>query len=148
MTNAGAEFDPTGTYRYSLWREWEPRRPRTALVMLNPSTADAAHDDPTIRRCIRLARAWDYGALEVVNLFAYRATDPTQLRRAADPIGPRNDDYLRRAGRRAADVILAWGNGGRWQGRGAAVLRLLGAQKNLLCLGITRGRAAAPAVPP
>ncbi len=109
-SRTGADFDGTGAYRYSLWREWDSRRPIVAFVMLNPSTADAAKDDPTIRRCASFARSWGYGSLEVVNLFAYRASEPKRLRQTPDPIGPANDDYLVDAADRVAD-------GGRRLGR-------------------------------
>lgn len=74
-----AKFDASMNYRYSLEREWSDA-PCIGFVMLNPSTADATNDDPTIRRCTRFAQFWGYGAIEVVNLFAYRATRPIQLR--------------------------------------------------------------------
>ncbi len=74
-----AKFDPSMNYRYSLAREWNSNAPRIGFVMLNPSTADATSNDPTIRRCINFARFWGYGAIEVVNLFAYRASHPAQL---------------------------------------------------------------------
>ena len=73
-TTTRAIFDRTGMYRYSLWREWYADSPPVAFIMLNPSTADDRKDDPTIRRSIGFAHAWGFGALEVVNLFAYRAT--------------------------------------------------------------------------
>jgi hypothetical protein len=94
---SGATFDPTGAYRYALWRVWDGNRPPLVFVMLNPSIADAERDDPTIRRCLGFACAWGYGALTVVNLFALRATCPHTLRRAADPVGPDNDEHLRAA---------------------------------------------------
>src|SRR4028119_2392792 len=90
----GAIFDPTRTYRYALWRTWDAARPPVAFVLLNPSTADARRDDPTIRRCANFARTWGFGGLEVVNLFAFRATHPTDLKCAADPVGPQNDVHL------------------------------------------------------
>jgi len=71
MLNQGAVIDPTGDYRYSLWRVWHPKASRVAFIMLNPSQADATVDDPTIRRCIGFAQRWGYGSLEAVNLFAY-----------------------------------------------------------------------------
>jgi hypothetical protein len=104
--------------------------------MLNPSTADAKQDDPTIRRCMGFARRWRYGGIVVVNLFAYRATHPCELLQACDPVGPDNDSALtlHTAGHR---VIAAWGRYGRFQGRAGDVLRLLGGHV-VECLGTTR----------
>jgi hypothetical protein len=128
-----AIFDPTGAYRYSLTRLWEPSLPRLCFVMLNPSTADAERDDPTIRRCVGFAR-WGYGGLEVVNLYAFRATRPDALFRAPDPIGPENDRHIREAVARAALVVAAWGNHGAKGNRGMATLPLL---TEVYCLGMT-----------
>jgi hypothetical protein len=125
IVRKGAEFDRTGCYRYSLWREWNLQAPVIAFIMLNPSTADATADDPTIRRCIRFAQVWGYGSLEVVNLFAYRATHLKDLRGAVDPIGEENDRYLQNAVQRVQTVLLAWGNWGSLQNRSATVMQLL-----------------------
>lgn len=133
----GAIFDRTGRYRYCLWREWDATLPVVAFVLLNPSTADASRDDPTIRRCLGFARTWGFGRLEVVNLFALRATDPSALRQAADPVGPRNDEHLRRTVRAADRVVAAWGNGGRLHGRGDQVMRWL---DRPMVLGWTKAR--------
>jgi len=111
--NSGACFDPTGAYRYHLWREWEPARPTVTFVMLNPSTADAHLDDPTIRRCVSFARSWGFGRLDVVNLCAYRATSPAVLLVAEEPFGPENGQHLLAALANADLVIAAWGNHGR-----------------------------------
>lgn len=105
-------------YRYKLGRRWsEGSDALVTFVMLNPSTADAELDDPTIRRCIGFAKGWGYGGLLVVNLYAYRATQPVDLWRAADPVGPQNDGYLREAlevaGIRQEPVIAAWGANAR-----------------------------------
>jgi len=128
-----AVFDATETYRYLLGRVWDARLPRVVFVMLNPSTANAAQDDPTLRRCLGFARSWDCGALEVVNLFAFRAASPRALRAAPDPVGPQNDAFLRQAFRRADLLVAAWGNGGAFRDRDAAVLRLLRAAPAPLC---------------
>jgi hypothetical protein len=78
--------------------------------MLNPSTADAETNDPTnIRRCIRFAIDIGCGSLEVVNLFALRATDPRELARHPDAVGPQNERYLHDAAFRADWLICAWG---------------------------------------
>ncbi|WOB42127.1 DUF1643 domain-containing protein [Thermoleptolyngbya oregonensis NK1-22] len=134
---AGATFDLSGRYRYTLWRVWDFAAPRVAFVMLNPSTADAERNDPTIRRCIGLAKAWGYGGLEVVNLFAYRATRPQDLKRVDDPIGEAGDRPLIAAAEQAAQIILAWGNGGALYQRDRAVLALLSGYP-LHCLGLTQ----------
>jgi hypothetical protein len=131
---SGAVFDETETYRYALWRVWEPSKPRLCFVLLNPSTADAKRNDPTIRRCIGFARAWDFGGVEVVNLYAFRATRPVDLFRAADPVGPENDRYLAEAVARAWRVVVGWGNHGAKQDRDAAIFPLL---VNAHCFGIT-----------
>lgn len=95
-------------YRYWLSRTWSAERPVT-FVMLNPSTADANVDDPTIRRCVGFAKRWRYGGLRVVNLYAYRATRPATLFRADDPVGPDNDDHLKSAFADSNLVVAAWG---------------------------------------
>lgn len=105
---SGATFDCTGVFRYRLWRRWDDG-PSVCFIMLNPSTADAERDDPTIRRCIRFARDWGYGGLDVVNLFAYRATDPRALRSVADPVGPLNGRAIAEAVEGATLTIAAWG---------------------------------------
>lgn len=105
----GALISECGLYRYRLWRRWGIG-PHATWIMLNPSTADADLDDPTIRRCIGFARAWGFSAIEVVNLFALRATNPRELGRSADPIGPDNDRHLSEAGRAAELRIAAWGH--------------------------------------
>ena len=136
----GARFSRCGRYRYALTRRWGDGG-TVAFVMLNPSTADGARDDATIRRCMGLAPGWGYGGIEVVNLFAWRATRPRDLRRAAEPEGPGNRRALRAVLRRADAVVLAWGNDGAWRGAGARLLRRLsraGAGKDLACLGWTR----------
>jgi hypothetical protein len=136
----GAAFSRDGRYRYRLWRHWDGSRPAIVFCMLNPSTADARRDDPTIRRCIGFARRWGYGGVEVVNIFALRATDPRTLRSARDPIGPRNDAFMLRAAARSP-VVIAWGIHGALRGRGATALRMLGRRTRLLALGRTRSGA-------
>ena len=109
----GACFDSSGAYRYRLWRAWEPALPIVTFVMLNPSSADAERDDPTIRRCIGFARGWGFGRLNVVNLCAYRALTPKELLAAEDPFGPDNGSHLQTAVANADLVVAAWGNHGR-----------------------------------
>ena len=137
---SGAVFDESGVYRYLLWRKWDRSRPSVAFVLLNPSTADATADDPTIRRCIGFARGWGFGGMEVANLFAFRATTPRLLGSAIDPVGPENDRHLRELAARAEHVVVAWGNGGALFGRAAAVLPLFEGRE-LYCLGVTKAGA-------
>lgn len=112
-TESGANISPCGLYRYSLWRKWGPG-PVCTFVMLNPSTANASEDDPTIRRCISFAKREGCDALLVENLFAFRATKPSDMSVAHDPIGPQNDAHLRDAIRVARyhgwPLIAAWGS--------------------------------------
>jgi hypothetical protein len=133
----GATFSADGRYRYRLWRSWDASRPRVAFVMLNPSTAGARRDDPTIRRCQGFARSWGFGGIEVVNLFALRATDPRLLRLADDPVGRENDRHLRSALTRSSLVVLAWGAHGSLRERAAAVRGLI-SRRRPRCLGLTR----------
>lgn len=106
-----------GQYRYSLTRRWDEGSGRCVFIMLNPSTADAMMDDPTIRRCIGFAQEWGFAMLEVVNLYAFRATDPKDLFRAADSVGPENWEYIWTAVRSADLVVCAWGKPGHGRGR-------------------------------
>jgi hypothetical protein len=131
---SGATFAARKTYRYRLWRTWGDG-PRLGWIMLNPSQADEQVDDPTLRRCVGFARGWGFGGLEVVNLFAYRASRPGLLRLVADPIGPQNDRYLRGLADRVAAIVCAWGNGGAWGERDRVVRGLLGEYSQLYCLG-------------
>ena len=87
----GARFSIDRRYRYALWRVWDHDENLYNFLLLNPSSADEATNDPTIERCERRARRWGFGGLIVTNLFALCATDPAGLRRVADPIGPEND---------------------------------------------------------
>ncbi|HEX3771858.1 MAG TPA: DUF1643 domain-containing protein [Polyangiaceae bacterium] len=138
MTDGGARIE--GAYRYSLWRRVGRSPRRVLFVMLNPSTADANDDDPTIRRCIGFARAWGYGELEVCNLFAYRTPHPRVLLAARDPVGPENDAWLARAAGRASRVVAAWGVVGMRSARAEVVMEILRGAR-VVCLGQTRGGA-------
>lgn len=134
-----AEFSPCMKYRYELTRSWDAKKPAAAFIMLNPSTADAADDDPTIRRCIGFANRWGYGELWVYNVFALRSTDPSALLESDDPYGPRNADFLAKA-RNAARVVCAWGSfdaKGVYAARGRVVVVEVLEGVPLWCLGTT-----------
>lgn len=120
----GATISPCGLYRYSLWRKWAPG-PMCVFIGLNPSTADATLDDPTIRRCVGFSKTWGFGGLMMLNLFAYRATDPADMKAAKDPIGPDNDEALHFAHSNTTTVVAAWGAHGTFQGRDQQVRAML-----------------------
>ena len=105
----GAELSDCGLYRYLLTRTWDAQCERVVFIGLNPSTADATEDDPTIRRIIGFARSWGYGGVDMLNLFAFRATDPSDLKAAVDPVGPKNDRYLAEYTSRSHATVAAWG---------------------------------------
>ncbi len=108
-------------------------------IMLNPSTADASVDDATIRRCISFAARHGFGGIYVCNLFAYRSTDPAQLTRVADPVGPENNNHILSTLPKCDKVVAAWGVNGSLFARDWDVIQLVGNKKPLHCLGKTKG---------
>ncbi len=142
----GACFSKCRKYRYSLWRIWDESKPPALIIGLNPSTADERKNDPTIRRCINFSREWGFGGLYMVNLFAFRATKPSDLRKAKEPIGPDNDLQIKTLAKSAGIVLAAWGNDGAYQGRSKEMTDML---PNLKCLKINRsGEPAHPLYQP
>jgi hypothetical protein len=117
-----AQFSRCGRYRYLLRRTWDAARPAVLFVGLNPSTADALHDDATTRVCMAYAARWGFGRLLLANLFAWCATAPKDLFAAPKPVGPANDRTLARAQDEAALVVCAWGDHGAHRGRDRTVL--------------------------
>ena len=138
-----ATFDETGTYRYRLDRRWKVERgKRITFVMLNPSTADAFKEDPTITRCIGFAKRLNFPAMTVVNLFALRATDPKELRRHKAPVGPDNDRYIGEACLESMMVICAWGAYPHLRGRDLSAWAAITEWQSILyCLGVTKSGA-------
>jgi len=124
FVQGSAVLSECGAYRYRLERRWDEGKPLN-FVMLNPSTADANADDPTITRCITRAQRLGFPALVVTNLFAFRSTQPMALRKAADPVGPENDGHLLEVALGAGMVLCAWGFHGALNGRGVEVESLL-----------------------
>lgn len=142
--DGAAIFSPDGRHRYQLTRHWA-QGPRVCFVMLNPSTADAESDDPTIRRCIAFARAWEYGGVVIVNLFGLRAIHPSDLLKVsfAERIGPENDSWILRAHATSERTVAAWGEHRAIGERDRDVIRLLDAP--LYCIALTnRGRPRHP----
>jgi hypothetical protein len=129
MTEAGATFSPCRRWRYLLWRRWDEAKPVANFLMLNPSTADEVKLDPTCARARDYAERWGYGALIVTNIFAFRNTNPNQMKAAKDPVGPGNDAAIVKAARESALVVCAWGNHGSFLERSLAVKALLNKSK-------------------
>ncbi len=123
-------FSPDRVYRYTLWRQWDDLLTHdridpwhVAFIGLNPSTADESLDDPTIRRCIGFAKSWGFQSMVMLNLFAYRATDPAVMRAAPEPIGAENDEWIKTFALTAVYVVFCWGSG--FKVRGDEVRKLL-----------------------
>lgn len=127
-----AQISDCGRFRYRLGRDWSgvfgqrPSSPRVLLfVMLNPSTADDVEDDQTIRKCIAYAKAHDFNAISVVNLYAFRATEPGDLKIAGWPVGPANDENIMSEAMKSAGICLAWGVFASRTPRAGQVIKLL-----------------------
>jgi hypothetical protein len=148
---ASAQVSLCGKYRYLLTRKWDTTLPSMVFVMLNPSTADAMRDDPTIRKCIGFARRFGYGGIIVVNLYAFRATKPADLYNAMAysgtyAKGPDNDEVIRRAVADTNTVVVAWGKPGRGSvaARADQVRRMIQATNStLFCLQHNNDRSPA-----
>lgn len=138
-TESEAVYSDCRRYRYALTRVWDADGPRVLFIMVNPSKATEVQNDPTVERCERRARTLGFGAFRVMNIFAWRETDPKRLRAAAHPVGTDNDRLLLDALPWADCVIAGWGVHGAHRNRGpevAAMLRDAGAV--LHCLGLTK----------
>lgn len=144
---SSAIISPCGKYRYVLRRSIPSviRWHRPALfIMLNPSVADATVNDPTIRRCMRFAERWGMTQLTVVNLFAFRATDPSELKFAEDPVGPENDKYIEEEIQKHSIgiIVAAWGAHPFPEERAEEIIKKFGPFQ---CLGTTKaGRPKHP----
>ena len=152
-----ATFGAHGVYRYTLTRDWRKEEPgkfgTVVFCMLNPSTADAEKDDPTIRRCIGFAKRWGYGSLVVVNLYALRTPSPKVLlakrKGGADVLGPDNLTHIRAAVlgikqlsvAQKCNVICAWGANAEELWASELTVRLRGMGADLGCLGRTKSGA-------
>lgn len=138
----GAILDDDREYRYRLWRTITPAEQATltgdgdrstvAFVLLNPSTADETDDDRTLRRCTGYAERWGYDRLELVNLFAYRTKEPSELETVDDPFGPKNWLHIGDVCRDADRVVVGWG--------AHDIASTLGLNSIARCLRATRGR--------
>ena len=149
-----AVLSADGQYRYQLDRRWEIQGPTLTFIMLNPSTANAYEDDPTIRRCVSFAKREHFGGIRVFNLYAYRTPSPAELWLSDNPVGMHNDYYLHR--QCTAHVLCAWGANADVR-RAAYVRRVIRRPwRHIKCLGVNGDgspkhplyiRADAPFVP-
>lgn len=133
-----AEISTSGRYRYALARMWDKDKPYLCFILLNPSTANATQDDPTVVRCMQRAFKMGFGGICIVNLFAWRATDPQELLKIpiGEVIGPSNDLYITTHAVSAGMVICGWGTYGTMLNRNHEVLTMLrtaGVQLYTLC---------------
>lgn len=124
---SGATFSPCRTWRYALWRRWNdcPTERMCAFIGLNPSTADETINDPTVTRCATFAKTWGFDGFCMLNLFAFRATDPKVMKATADPVGPENDECLIRCLRIFGKIVAAWGTHAAYQNRHEAFLGIM-----------------------
>jgi hypothetical protein len=138
----GATISGCGAYRYRLWRVWNDCLPLMVFVMLNPSTADADVDDPTVRRCMGFARRDGFGGIEVLNVFALRSTDPKHLLAHSDPGGPENEAYLLGASKASTfgRLVVAWGReiGTKRLAKHYGSARAICRAQSAFCLGLTK----------
>ena len=127
-------------YRYSLSRGWDANKSGLLVVMLNPSTADASVDDPTIRRVVGFAKANGYGEVCVMNLYALRATNPAELKQE-DAVGSENDARLSAVLRWNRDlckpVLAAWG-ATKWAKVRSPEVAAMAPGLKWQCLGVTK----------
>ncbi|MEM1218258.1 MAG: DUF1643 domain-containing protein [Bacteroidota bacterium] len=103
------EISYCGKYRYMLGRTWDDQKDRLMYVGLNPSTADALQEDPTIRKCLHFAHQEGFGGFDILNIYAYRTPHPKELFKMQDPIGPKNSSFLKKYMERSSKVVLMWG---------------------------------------
>lgn len=126
MLESKASFSEDRLYRFVLYRRWAELGQEILFIGLNPSTADEAHNDPTVRRCINFARDWGYRGIWLGNIFAWRATYPDGLDEVYDPVGRGNSLALKGMAERCIRIVYAWGNQGQLLNRGRQVVDMLG----------------------
>lgn len=127
---SGAVFSADRRYRWQLTRIRSLERFIRVWILLNPSTADETKDDPTVFRCIQRDIGDGFDGTVVLNIFAWRSTDPMELYKVADPIGYANNEYIRAVSKhpRVGQVVCGWGNHGYHMDRGSKVLTMLRAE--------------------
>ncbi len=134
----GARLSKDRRYRYWLIRRWDENHPLLCVIGLNPSTADAMQDDPTLRKVIGFAMDLGFGGVLVLNVGAYRTKDPREWKNAADPFGPENTIYhLKRyiTRFRPAKIVVAWGKNCTSDAAREGVTRFLSEFPRVHCWG-------------
>jgi hypothetical protein len=139
LMKKSAIFNETREYRYILTREWDSSLRKILYIMLNPSTASHEVEDRTSKQCLFFAKKFEYGSLEVVNLFSIIATDPKKLKHVLNPIGNDNDRYILEAAKRADTIVVAWGEKHFINKRNKNVLSILKSNGHeLYCLDVAK----------
>ena len=142
FSDSAATFSKCGQFRYRLFRMWDMSKPTLLVVMLNPSVAGAARNDPTISTLISFAKRWEYGSIMVLNLFAFVSPYPKVCFAQPDPVGPDNDHWIGVTIRQLSPnptVLCAWGRKGTVMNRGEDMLRMLrSAGAKPISLGLTK----------
>lgn len=141
--DTGATFSECRSWRYKLWRVWDKEKPNLVVIGLNPSTADETLNDPTIRRCIGFAKSMYFGGYVMLNLFAFRATDPKVMKSYTKPVGKDNDLVIRSecndAIAKGGKIVAAWGTHGSYLNRDKEVMKLLKDDGlKVYCFGVTK----------
>lgn len=135
--NKGADISECSRYRFTLWRIWDQSKPLAMIIGLNPSTADAVEDDRTIGRCVTFMRREGFGGFYMMNLFAFRATEPKDMKAELEPVGFMNNQWLRHISQDSERIIFAWGCDGGHMGRDKEVIQLF-KDANPYCFGLTK----------
>ena len=134
-----ATLDKERKYRYVLKRQWSKHNYKFInFVLLNPSTANETTDDPTIKACIKFAQNLGYDGFYVTNLFAFRTKSPRVLKQTKNPIGNKNNEYIKKYALKSKLVVIAWGNHGNFLNRENEVLKILSKIKTLHCFATTK----------
>lgn len=137
--SSDAKISENEIYRYFLKRKWLDNDKVMTYIMLNPSKADALKDDPTIRKCVKLAMREECGSIYVVNLFALRSSKPAELYVNNDPVGPENNFWINKIVKQSQIIVAAWGNHGHFLNRDIEVLNILKSLGlKLYCLGLNK----------
>lgn len=135
IEDRSAYFSRDKKYRYWLKIVWDKQLPCLVVIGLNPSTADEFKDDPTVRKWKGIARLNGYGGIVVLNLFAFRATDPSVMLSESDPVGDENNYWITEYTNQASVALASWGTKGTHRGRCYEVEKQL--RGKLKCLRFT-----------